>query len=529
MTARVVAQLLHRRAADTACRHVHHALETAVVVTVVQQPQVGKRVLDLLAFEEAQAAVDAVRHARTDQRLFEHARLRAHAVQHGGIVVAVAAIHVLADAVDDELRLVVLVVGRIELHRLAGAGVRPQLLAEPRGIARDQAIGSVEDRAGGSVVLLQPHDLAAGKIRRQPHHVLDAGTAPGVHALVVITHREQHTRRSGQCAQPAVLQRVGVLELVDEDVAEAAPVVHLDLLHVARQLVGAQQQLGKVDHALTLAGRLVGGVDAHELALRVVAFVGEVLRSARLLLLRIDPARHGLRRPLVVRQVQSLEHALDQSYLVVGVENLEVLRQIGFAIVHAQHAMRDAVERAHPHRPDRHIHQLLDARTHLRRRLVGEGDRENRQRRDALRRNQPGHAVRQHPRLAGPGPGEHQPVLRRRHHGVTLGGIERGDEGGGIERGETHRAILTAGGCGPPDTHNDRIVYSFNASGSCRTRDLRDWRLTLTWSNACEVQGRFRRRRGCPLEPVVVVSTLRARAVSCFGFSSRSALITYRM
>ena len=47
--------------------------------------------------------------------------------------------------------------------------------------------------------------------------------------------------------EPAVLDRVRVLELVDEQVPEALAVVVQQLLVVAQHLVRAQQQLGEVD------------------------------------------------------------------------------------------------------------------------------------------------------------------------------------------------------------------------------------------------------------------------------------------
>ena len=50
------------------------------------EPQVGERVLDLRALEEAHAAVDAVRNAGAEQRMLEHARLRVGAIQHRDLV-----------------------------------------------------------------------------------------------------------------------------------------------------------------------------------------------------------------------------------------------------------------------------------------------------------------------------------------------------------------------------------------------------------------------------------------------------------
>ena len=56
--ARGVLQLLDGARADAARREVDDAQEAGVVVRVLDQPQVGQRVLDLGALEEAQAAVD---------------------------------------------------------------------------------------------------------------------------------------------------------------------------------------------------------------------------------------------------------------------------------------------------------------------------------------------------------------------------------------------------------------------------------------------------------------------------------------
>ena len=52
---------------------------------------------------------------------------------------------------------------------------------------------------------------------------------------------------------------------------------------------------------------------------------------------------------------------LDEALLVLGVEDLEALRQAGLAPVQPQQAVRDAVEGADPQRAARHAEQLLDA------------------------------------------------------------------------------------------------------------------------------------------------------------------------
>src|SRR3546814_4856069 len=58
---RALAHLVQRALADAARVRVDRTFERRVVGAVGHQPQVGQRVLDLGALEEAHAAVDAVR------------------------------------------------------------------------------------------------------------------------------------------------------------------------------------------------------------------------------------------------------------------------------------------------------------------------------------------------------------------------------------------------------------------------------------------------------------------------------------
>ena len=72
--------------ADTARREIDHAGESRIVVRVGDQAQIGQRVLDLLTVEKAQAAIDAVRHARREQLVFERPRLGVGAVEQGDLL-----------------------------------------------------------------------------------------------------------------------------------------------------------------------------------------------------------------------------------------------------------------------------------------------------------------------------------------------------------------------------------------------------------------------------------------------------------
>ena len=111
-----------------------------------------------------------------------------------------------------------------------------------------------------AVVLLQPDQLRAGIVALEGGHVAHVGAPEGINGLVVVAHREQRGPAAGQQCQPAVLQVVGVLELIDEDVPEALLVVLAQRLVALQQLVGTQQQLGKVHHTLALALLIIGAI-----------------------------------------------------------------------------------------------------------------------------------------------------------------------------------------------------------------------------------------------------------------------------
>src|SRR3546814_19858730 len=116
----------------------------------------------------------------------------------------------------------------------------------------------------------------------------------------------------------------------------------------------AQQQLGEIDDTLTIALQLIRGVDAHELALRVITLILHMLRTARFFLLRVDPAGDGLGRPLIVGQNELLYDALDPPYLIVAIPNLAVLRLADLLPLHKQHHTRDPGKRAYPPRSSPH-------------------------------------------------------------------------------------------------------------------------------------------------------------------------------
>jgi hypothetical protein len=67
------------------------------------------------------------------------------------------------------------------------------------------------------------------KILAEALDVLDLRAAPAVDRLIVVAHGHDGDHEPGQHPQPGVLDRVRVLELIHEDLLEAALVVGQNL------------------------------------------------------------------------------------------------------------------------------------------------------------------------------------------------------------------------------------------------------------------------------------------------------------
>jgi hypothetical protein len=277
-------------------------------------------------------------------------------------------------------------------------------------------------------------------------HVLDLGAAPTVDRLVVVADHEHATRVPGEQAHESVLDRVGVLEFVDQQFAEALAVMRQQRTVVAQQFVRAQQQFGEVDQPGAVAAFLVQGVRAaHDVGPRIGAGL-QVLRTPAFVLLRIDPPCDLPRREACFVQFQLLHDALDQTQLVVAVQHLEPFGQLRVLPVQAQQAMRQAVEGADPHAraPAATARcSALGARAHLAGGLVGERHRKDAVRRHAVHLVEPGDAVGEHAGLAGTGAGEDQVVTGRCGDGLALRRIQRVEQVRNI-----HRPILRGRGGG---------------------------------------------------------------------------------
>ena len=191
------------------------------------------------------------------------------------------------DLAGHEAGLVLL--GRCDHHvdPLASGTVRPHPLGLAVRVVGDHRVGRLEDDLRGPVVLLQPHLF---RTREGPLEVEDVShlrPAPRVDALIVVTHRAHVHRIAGQELEKIELRGVGVLELVDEEVAETPEVLLPNVGVLAQQLRREHEEIIEIDRSLCAQAELIEREDFGGDEIVVIAhflefgFAGRRGRSSR--------------------------------------------------------------------------------------------------------------------------------------------------------------------------------------------------------------------------------------------------------
>ncbi len=385
----------------------------------LDQAQIGVGVADLRALEEPRPSDHRVGDLQQDEPLLEGAHLERGAHQDGDIAIAPALFPAL-DILGDQARFRLAIPDAANLDLLAAGRLGPQGLAQPPAVGRDQPGGGGEDVFGGAIVALQPDHPGAGKIALEAQDVVHLRAAPAIDRLIVVADAADILPPLGQQPQPEVLGDIGVLIFVDQQIAETLVIVgqHIRMLGEQGQVV--QQQIAEIAGVEDAQPLLIHRIEGH------AAIAGEMRAFGRRGLFRrpapvfpvIDQAGQMLGRPALGVDVFGFEKLLDQALLIVGVDDgvagLEP-HQLG---VPAQDLGGDGMEGAQPaqalgRRPD----DVGDARAHLPRGLVGEGDGQELPGPSLAGGQDVGQAGGEDPGLAGAGAGQDQ--------NRALGGFDR--------------------------------------------------------------------------------------------------------
>ena len=427
-----------------------------------------------------------------------------------------------------------LVVGDVPDDPLTVTGVGPQPLLLAPLVVADHRVGGVEDRLGRAVVLLQQDRGGVGEVLLEVEDVADVGPAEGVDRLVRVTDHHQlggldalGVRASGvgalllhlagaELVDEGVLRVVGVLVLVDQHVPEPAPVGLPHLGELLEEVDGEHDQVVEVERVGLAQPALVGRVDGRVGLLEVVAGVlGRVLGVAQLVLLVRDPVQHraGLVAPRV--EVEVVADQGHQTLLVGGVVDREVglealAPDVQCGDLLAQDAHAGGVEGRDPHDPGALADQLLHPLLHLGRRLVGEGDGEDRAGVGSALGDQPRDPSRQHAGLARTGAGDDEQRGALVDDGRALGLVEALEElvGGGSAPGRARlggRDRLEAG-------KRDRLAHLGPQPTAGHRRPRRPIR--------CRRSPRRRRRRCCRSSAAGAAPTAPGGCSACAGSPS---------
>ena len=217
------------------------------------------------------------------------------------------------DLAGDPVRLVALVLGPVARDRPAGVPDGEELLGLATDVVGDDGVRRIEDRLGGAEVLLQHDGRDVGEGPLELQDVADVRAAPAVDRLVGVPDDADVAVRLAQQLDDLVLRVVRVLELVDEDVAEAllvrGPHVVVGLQQVGRH----HEQVVEVERVGPQQAALVQRVDLGDaLAERVrpaAGFLAERLEVDQLGLGLADDALHRPRRqPLLVEAELGGDH-----------------------------------------------------------------------------------------------------------------------------------------------------------------------------------------------------------------------------
>lgn len=92
--------------------------------------------------------------------------------------------------------------------------------SQPVGIARNNSIGRFKNIFSGTIILLQSHGGGIGIITIKIENILYLGTTPTVDGLVIITHSCDTNIFSSQHSQPRILNGIGILKFIHQNLAE---------------------------------------------------------------------------------------------------------------------------------------------------------------------------------------------------------------------------------------------------------------------------------------------------------------------
>ena len=210
-----------RRLGPDAGHQAEHAQAGHGVARVLGEAQEGHEVFDVRHLDEAQPAVLVKGDVAPRELHLERHGVVLGAKEHGLLLELRALLAMLEDALAEPLRLLVVVAAGGEHRAAAARALGPELLVAALGGLGDERVGGRHDGGRGAVVARERAHLGAGEALLEVEDVAHRGGAEAVDGLGVVADAGDARAVRAQQRDDVGLQRVRVLELVDQHVVEA--------------------------------------------------------------------------------------------------------------------------------------------------------------------------------------------------------------------------------------------------------------------------------------------------------------------
>src|SRR5439155_17340920 len=232
---------------------------------ILENAQESQDVFHMGSFEKLEAAPLLEGNLAIGELDLEIGRHVAGAKENGDLAQPRSFLVKLQNAIDDELGLLLLIARGDEPRRLSTTSLRPQVLSESLGGARDQRIGDAQDRLRRAVVLLERNHRRARKLPGEVENVPKVRAAKGVDTLRVVADDGNVPVRAAHAAEDACLEHVRILILVDEYVVVEPGNLLPQLGGRLEQQRPEKQQVIVIDEISFLLSPRVVGVDFGEI------------------------------------------------------------------------------------------------------------------------------------------------------------------------------------------------------------------------------------------------------------------------
>src|SRR5205085_4582524 len=156
------------------------AIPAYLVARILEDAQERQYIFDVCRFEKFQPAPFLERDLSIRQLDLEISGHVAGTEEHGDLAQTRSFLVQLQNAIDNELRLLLLVTSGDEPRCFTTSPLRPKILGESLGSARDQSIRNAQNGLRGPVVLLERNHRRAGKLPGKVENVSEVGAAKRV-------------------------------------------------------------------------------------------------------------------------------------------------------------------------------------------------------------------------------------------------------------------------------------------------------------------------------------------------------------